>query len=57
MMYSITPDVVVVSYEMIQDGENANGVSWPKKVSATASYVIRKGRWNSKFYREAILEK
>ena len=53
--YSITPDVVVVSYEMIQDGENGNGVKWPNKVSATATYVKRHNKWYSKFYREAIL--
>jgi hypothetical protein len=54
--YSITPDVVVVSYEMIQDGENANGVKWPSKVSATATYVKRNNKWYCKFYREAILQ-
>ena len=54
--YSITPDVVIVSYEMIQDGENANGVKWPSKVSATATYVKRNNRWYCKFYREAILQ-
>ncbi len=53
--YSITPDVVVVSYEMIQDGENGDGVKWASKVSATATYVKRKSKWYSKFYREAIL--
>ncbi len=53
--YSITPDVVVVSYEMIQDGENGVGVKWASKVSATATYVKRKSKWYSKYYREAIL--
>ena len=53
--YSITPDVVVVSYEMIQDGEDGKGIKWPGKVSATATYVKRNGKWYSKFYREAIL--
>ena len=53
--YSITPHVVVVCYEMIQDGENGNKVKWASKVSATATYVKRKGKWYSKFYREAIL--
>ena len=54
--YSITPDVVVVSYEMVQDGENGNGIKWPSKVSATATYVKRNNKWYSKFYREAILQ-
>ena len=53
--YSITPNVVVVSYEMIQDGENGDGVKWASKVSATATYVKRKNKYYSKFYREAIL--
>lgn len=53
--YSITPDVVVVSYEMIQDGEDGNGIKWPGKVSATATYVKRNNKWYCKFYREAIL--
>ena len=53
--YSITPDVVIVSYEMIQDGENGDKVKWASKVSATATYVRRKSNWYSKFYREAIL--
>ncbi len=53
--YSITPDVVVVSYEMTQDGESGIGVKWASKVSATATYVKRKSKWYSKFYREAIL--
>jgi len=53
---SITRDVVVVSYEMIQDGENANRVKWPSKVSATATYVKRNNKWYCKFYREAILQ-
>ena len=54
--YSITPKVVVVTYEMIQDGEDGKGVKWPSKVSAMAAYVKRNGKWFSKFYRESILQ-
>ena len=54
--YSIKPDVVMVTYEMIQDGEDGKGVKWPAKVSATATYLKRNGKWYSKFYREAILQ-
>ena len=53
--YNITSDVVVVTYEMIQDGEDGKGIKWPNKVSATATYVKRNGKWYSKFYRESIL--
>lgn len=53
---SITPYVVVVSYEMTQDGEDGNGIKWPNKVSATATYVKRNNKWYCKFYREAILK-
>ena len=52
---SITSNVVVVSYEMIQDGEDGKGIKWPGKVSATATYVKRNNKWYCKFYREAIL--
>ena len=54
--YTITADVVVVTYEMFQDGEDGKGVKWPAKVSATATYVKRNGKWYSKFYRESILK-
>jgi hypothetical protein len=55
--YTITSNVVVVTYEMVQDGEDGKGVKWPTKVSATATYVKRNDKWYSKFYRESILTK
>jgi hypothetical protein len=54
---SITADVVLVSYEMTQDGKDGKGIKWPGKVSATATYVKRNNNWYCKFYREAILIK
>ncbi|HYK76728.1 MAG TPA: hypothetical protein VEV16_07115 [Daejeonella sp.] len=53
---SIKPDVIVVTYHMIQDGENGDGAKWPKKISSTATYVKRYGKWFVKFYTEAIME-
>lgn len=55
--FALRSYVVVVSYEMVQDGEDGNGIKYPKKVSATATYLKRHGKWYSKFYREVILEK
>lgn len=54
---SITPEVIVISYEMLQDGEDGKGIKWPSKVSATATYVKRNSKWYCRFYREAILIK
>ena len=51
----VSDDVVIITYDVQQDVQAADGSKWIPEVGASSTYVKRKGIWYSVFYQEMPL--
>lgn len=51
----VSNDVAIITYDVQQDVQAADGSKWIPEVGASSTYVKRKGIWYSVFYQEMPL--